>query len=62
MLDPTLLRMDRKWTLGRVIAVHPGRYNFVRAIEYLSCQYGTYVQPIVKLAFQPDNVVFREVS
>ena len=52
--DPNLPR--GRWTLGRVIAVHPGRDNLVR-VATVKTDSGTYLRPIHRLCLlEPANV------
>ncbi|XP_058808605.1 uncharacterized protein LOC131674108 [Phymastichus coffea] len=52
LLDPTLLRPDGRWPLGRVTATMPGSDGLVRAVTVKTAT-GEYTRPIVKIARLP---------
>ena len=49
--DPALLNHGR-WTLGRVVAHHPGRDGLVR-LANVRTQHGEYTRPVTKLCKLP---------
>ena len=52
VLDPSLITIQGKWPIGRVINIHPGTDGLIRVATVKTAS-GEYIRPVVKLAKLP---------